>query len=272
MDNITKICYFFWNGASMPWLNTLSVVSFHKYNPDWEIVIYNMTVEHEPDYAPNYMNHTGKDYFDNLRDLPYVKIIEDKIPNDTVHSILYSDIWRREILYKTGGVYSDFDMIWLRPIGHIRNVECIGDPNNFSSLVSFHNYTNGFHNVSNLISEKGSEFDKVIIEAQGGVTKLYDDQAFGTTLLNELYPTYEDIQRDFLRILAVKYETFYPYSTYRLDKLYLRNDLSPLNNNNMIGIHWFCGNPLSKMFINNELYKTECSMNTILKQEGYVAP
>jgi hypothetical protein len=41
MKTIPKICHFIWTSKSpLSLLQLLSVVSFHKYNPDWRIVLY----------------------------------------------------------------------------------------------------------------------------------------------------------------------------------------------------------------------------------------
>lgn len=254
----------------MSFLHTLTIKSFHKYNPDWQIRVYNFKVPFEPSLAPKYKHYTGEDYFRQVRTWDYVEIHDVDLWDQNFHSILISDIWRRGILYENGGLYSDFDVIWLKPVEHLMNVEHVGEWDKFTSLVSYYNFTEGFHNVSILMSTRGNDFDGKIIEAQREVISYsYDDQAFGTSLLNIMYPKYEDIDID--GIVGIKYETFYPYSTFNLAQLFINNDLSPIENNNTVAIHWFNGNPLSKMFINNSLYDNECSMNTIIKNEGYVA-
>ena len=245
----------------MSYLHTMTLTSFHRLNPEWEIRVYNFIYPNEPDYAPKYTHYKGPDFMPEVRTWDWVSIMDIMMNKSDVHSILVADRWRREILYQNGGVYSDFDVIWLKPIEHLQNIEYIGDIENFTSVVSYYGMTEDFHNVSILISEKESPFDKEIIEAQAGVKAFHDDQAFGTTLLNEMYPELDTISYN---VLAVPYETFYPYSTYNLKQLFIENDLTPITDNTL-AVHWFNGNPLSKMFINNELYNTECSINTILK-------
>lgn len=244
----------------MSFLHTVTLTSFHALNPDWEIKVYNHIFPNEPDYAPKYTHYTGNDFLPEVRTWDWVSITDVVLDKSNIHSILISDKWRRETLYENGGVYSDFDVIWLKPIEHLKNIEYIGDIENFTSVVSYYQMKYGFHNVSILISEKESPFDKEIIEGQARVTDLRDDQAFGTTLLNRMYPTLFTIPYP---VLAVPYETFYPYSTYNLKQLFEEDDLSPITNNTL-AVHWFNGNPISKAFINNPSDK-ECSINSILK-------
>ena len=280
MNNIPHTCYLYWNNTPMSYLHVITVLSFHKYNPDWQIVVYNTTyspIDKDRQISPlKYIDYTGDDYFFMLKELPYVKIRGINIDKYSVHSILVSDIWRREILYNKGGVYSDFDMIWLKPMSEFVNIDCIGDPNDFEAVVSFYNYTHGFHNVSNLISEAKSPFMLSLIEyvkerkKMHNIKKIpYGDQSFGTKMVNKIYPTLECITTQFPRVLAIKYETFYPYSTFNMQQLFLHNDLTPLDNKNVMGVHWFNANVLSKSYINEQDY-ADCSMTSILKQEGWL--
>jgi hypothetical protein len=255
----------------MSYLHVVTVLSFHKYNPDWEIIVYNSNRVINDTAISNlkYKDYVGKDYFYMLKELPYVKIREIDIRKYRVHSILVSDIWRREILYDNGGVYSDFDCVWLKPMSEFVNIDCMGDASDFEAVVSFYNYTQGFHNVSNLIAEKGSSFMKSMIDAVRRVRPPFGDQSFGTKMVNKLYPTLESIVDLYPRVLAIKYETFYPYSTFNMAQLFTDNDLTPIDNKNVMCIHWFNGNALSKQYINNKHYD-DCSMTNILIQEDWL--
>ena len=275
MRTIPKLCHIYWDKSPMALLQIFTVVSFHKYNPDWKIIVY-LTKQSYKELGPNIYvpDYTGPDYFYMIEKLDYVEIkeidlVEYGVPLDA-HSCQGSDNFRREILYREGGVYSDFDVIWLKPMSEFVNIDCIGDANDFESIVSFYEYTHGFHNVSNLISESGSSYIYSLIEEQRKVKPPYDHQAFGSVMLNNKYPDLNSITSKFPRILAIKYETFYPYNTFHMDKLFVHEDLNPLNSKNVMCIHWFNGNGFSKQYINTEDYHRECSMTSIMKREGYL--
>ena len=255
-------------------LQVFTVESFHKYNPDWQIIVY-LTKQSYKElganvYVPDY---TGPDYFHLIEKLPYVEIreidlLEDGIPLDA-HSCQGSDLFRRNILYKKGGVYSDFDVIWLKPMKDFAKIDCLGDSRDFESIVSFYEFTKGFHNVSNLVSEPGSGFLLSLIEAQKKIKPPYEHQSFGSTMLNKLYPDWWSVVSRFPRMLAIKYETFYPYSTFEMERCFVKDDLSPIDSKNVMCVHWFNGNMYSKEYINKDEF-TPCSMTSILKREGYI--
>ena len=276
---IPKKCHLYWDRSPMAWLNVLTVVSFHRYNPDWEIIVY-LTKQNADELGQNTFvpDYTGPDYLiPLLLALDYVTIKEIDVRDYGVplcaHSCQGSDNFRREILYREGGVYSDFDMLWLKPIDHLKNVECIGDPEDFECIVSFYEMTHGFHNVSNLVAEPGSPFLKSLIDISKTIPDTViqgNHQALGSTMLNNAYPTLKSITQKFPRVLAIPYETFYPYSTYYIETLFVHTTFAPLRSDNVIGIHWFNGNRFAKEYLNADDYNVPCSMSTILKNEGYL--
>ena len=257
----------------MALIQIFTAVSFHKYNPDWKIILH--LIKQTPDeldktiYVPAY---TGVDYFYLLKELPYIEIrsvdlIDVGIGLDKC-AILAADILRRKILYELGGVYSDPDVIWLRPMSEFKNIECIGNPEDFEETVCFYEYTKSWHNVSVLISEAGSKFNQSIIEAGKKVQPPYPHQAFGTDLMNSIYPTWESI--NFPRVIGLRYETFYPYGILNVEELFVKTNLSLIDSKNVMCIHWWFGHQLTKQYVNNEDYGRECSMTAILRKEGYL--
>jgi len=261
----------------MSWLNLMTIDSFHKYNPDWEITVY-LTKQSPAEMGKNTFvpDYTGPDYLDRLVNYNYVDIkiidIEDYDVPIEAHACQGSDNFRRAILFQEGGVYSDFDTIWLKPISDIEKVECIGNPKDFECTVSFYKMTYDFHNVSNLIAEKNSQFIKSLIDFSKLITPAEikaNHQALGSAMLNRLYPSLSTILPRFPRVLAIPYDTFYPFSTYHLETLFQHNNLSFLTDNTLC-VHWFNGNKLAKDYINREDYSRKCSMTSILKREGYI--
>ena len=124
---IPKKCHLYWDGSPMAWLNLLTVESFHKYNPDWKITVY-LTKQSPSEMGKNTFvpDYTGPDYLDRLLDYDYLDIkiidIEDYDVPIEAHACQGSDNFRRAILFKEGGVYSDFDTIWLKPISDRKSV------------------------------------------------------------------------------------------------------------------------------------------------------
>lgn len=277
MKTIPKIAHLVWFGdQSMPLLNVFTITSFHRLNPDWKIKVYTSKQGNKDfgtlEWIPPYI---GTDYFYMIREMPFVEIIEVDLKDFDcpvhAHVIAMTDVFRQQVLFREGGLYSDFDVIWLRPMSYFEELECLGNPNDFQCTISYHKLTNGHHNVSNIFAEKGSKFLGYTLSECAGVEPPYTHQAFGTDLFNRLFPEKETIDRKgFDRMLYLKYETFFPYGIYNLIDLFQRNDITPAYGKNTMAVHWFGGHPYAHAYIDCNGFDRECAMTMILRKEGLI--
>lgn len=279
MDRIPKELHLYWDGSNMSQLQTFTVTTFHRLNPDWNITIYIPKTIYNGFMRFNFIpDYTGPDYFHTLIQLDYVNIttidLDDYGIDSNLPDILRSDILRYNVLYKVGGVWSDFDIIWLKPMEHFHNIEYYGDVSidDVSAVVSFIYGTYGGHSIGVLIHCKHDKYALSMIEATKRVKQPYSHEVFGASMLNVNYPTLESLQR-FENIIGARFETYYPYNIHppkpTIQKLYNGNDLSCINNNVMC-VHWYNGHVLSKQYVNKDGFSRDCSMTTILKNEGCI--
>lgn len=269
MEDIPRICHLYFGGSGpMAKLMVFTILSFHRYNPEWQIKVYKTKQKNNELGKNKYVSvYDGKDYFYMIESLPYVNIkvidVTDYGIKKDIHSILGSDMFRMKILYDEGGLYSDFDMLWLKPIEELMNVDYFGDIDEFQSTVCFHKWIIGHHTASNILARPRSEFILSIIKEQQKIKAPYGHLDFSTALMNKKYPELKSIP---FPVLALRYRTFYPYSIFNLNQLYKADDITPLQDKNVLGIHWFNGHELSQQYIKN---RQDCSMTTVLKNEGY---
>lgn len=272
--NIPKILHLYWGGGAMSWLQTLTVFSFHRLNPDWSIRIYTPT-------KPNKINakysipYTGISYFHWLLKLDYVNVIpinmEEFGLNLHMHEILRSDIFRYMMLYQYGGVWSDFDVLWQRPISELDKISIIGDCKIEDMGISLckYNNTTGFSSIGVLFATQGHLFYRELIEKCWEVINNFDGsldqlkhQVFGANLWDRLYPTFDDILKKYPDCIAFPYKTFYPYSLYEIDLLYQEPILDKVGE--AMAVHWFNGHKLSKEYMNDRM-GAPCMMEILTK-------
>ena len=279
MKHIPKELHLYWDGSNMSQLQTFTVTTFHRLNPDWNITIYIPKTTHDGSMRFNFiLDYTGFDYFHILKKLDYVNIItidlNDYGIDSGLHGILRSDILRYHILYEVGGVWSDFDIIWLKPMEHFHNIEYYGNTpiDEVSAIVSFIYGTYGGHSIGVLIHCKHDPYVLSLINLTKQVKSPYGHEVFGASMINGKYPTLESLGC-FENIIGARFETYYPYNihppTPTIQKLYEDNDLSYINNN-VICVHWYNGHQLSKYYVNGNGFNRTCSMTTILKNEGCI--
>ena len=277
LKRIPKVLHLYWDKSPMSKLQTLTVTTFHNHNPDWDIRIYIPKQKYTgtSKYIPSYI---GKDYFKTIGKLSYVNIIEIDLKDfgirEDLHNILRSDILRYHMLYYIGGIWSDFDVIWLKPLSYINNITHSNIINNIGITVCFYKNISGHHSIGILLACKKHLFYKELIDKVNDIqnnpekqeksiyNKQFYHQSFGVVLWNRLYPKLTNLLNVYKDCLGVKYKTFYPYSVFELDKLYNTNDISNLDN--AICVHWFNGHPLSKEYINEKKYNHECAMTYLI--------
>lgn len=277
MKNIPKILHTYWGRSPMSWFQTLTVDSFHKYNPDWVINVYvpKQIYTGKFKYIPDY---SGKDYFYMIEQFNYVNIVEvdlnDYSINPGLHNILRSDILRYHLLYNQGGIWSDFDIIWLKSMNHFSNIEYYGNTpiEEANAVVSFTKETFGGHSIGVMIHCKHDPYALSLINLTRQIDPPYGHEIFGSIMISAKYPTLASLS-SFENIVGVKHETYYPYDIHppnpTIQKLYLENDVSYIHNNVMC-LHWYNGHELSKKYINGDGINRNCSMTTILKKEGHI--
>jgi len=277
MDLIPKELHLYWDESNMSKLQMFTITTFHKHNPDWKINVYISKQDYKgkAKYIPDY---TGPDYFQAVKKMDYVNIttvdLDDYGIAHELHGILRSDIFRYHILYTIGGVWSDFDVIWLKPMEHFNNIAYYGTApiREANAIVSFMAGTHGGHSIGIMIHAKGDPYALSLIEATTKVKPPYKHEKFGGDMLNTYYPTLDSLSKHG-NVIGARFETYYPYNIHppnvTIQKLYRGVDLSCINNNVMC-VHWYNGRKESKQYVNTNGFTRNCSMTTILKNEGCI--
>ena len=261
----------------MSYLQALTVVSFRKYNPDWKIFVYvpKQAYTGGSKYIPKYI---GQDFFHIVEKTDGVTI--DTVDLDAynidsnLHNILRSDILRYHKLYENGGVWSDFDVLWLRPVEYFKNIEYYGNTpiDEITSVVSLIKDTAGGHSIGIMIHCKHDEYIKSVVDLTKQVKPPFSHEIFGSVMISKTYPTLTSLS-NFKGLVGVKHQTYYPYDIHpphpTINRLYHGNDLSCITKDTTC-LHWYNGHTLSKEYLNKDGFKRDCSMTTILKNEGYL--
>lgn len=280
MEQIPKVLHLYWDGSPMSLLQSFTVTSFHRHNPDWKINIYMPHKKYEGDMKFSFIpDYKGADYFHTIRNLDYINVIIIDLDyygiRKDLHDILRSDIFRYHILYNDGGVWSDFDIVWLKPISHFAKTAYFGDvpPDNISAVVSFITNNTSGHSIGVMIHAKHDPYIKSVVDLTKNVKPPFSHEVFGAVLLNKAYPTLESIRSKFPNTVGACFETYYPYNIHPPNKtiqnLYKGVHLEPLQNENVLCLHWYNGHVLSKAYVNSGGF-SDCTMTTLLRREGYI--
>ena len=247
----------------MSYLNYLTIISFNKHHLNWKINIYRpikRTLEKSWSTFENKFEYNEKCYFKELNEIENVKIHQidfDKIGFDNeVSEVIKSDYLRYYILEKYGGVWSDFDIIYINDLTSKFNFE--------EDTIIFYKW---YYPVGFFITMPNSRIFQYLLEKCKIHYNSNNYQCLGANLFSNLFENIDikHIQNS-IKICDIDY--YLPFEWNELDEFLLKveNTLPK----NCIGLHWFNGAAASKQYsINLEKrmssFEITCFLDTLIK-------
>ncbi len=280
--NIPKKMYFYWGfNSKMSYLHYLSLLSFRKLNPDWELFLYKPKISSNFILTPyiknnNALDYIGKDYCDKLDRIENLQIVEfdfDTIGIDSSISEVYkSDYIRWYLLWKYGGGWADMDILFIKPLSTI-NVErkmLTGESNKVDTMIIFKDL--GYHPIAFYLASRDNDFFKLIFEKSISSLNMYEYQSIGSYLLGKIYPSVKEIQKLFpgSNIADISVNTVYSFLPRDVKKIFYKNKMKYIYEET-IGVHWYNGHKIAKQFL-NEFDKNRSAIKpcTILELIEYI--
>ncbi len=252
LSRIPKKAHFYWGNEGISFLRYLSVASFRKLNPDWEIHLYLPTRGYRGE-APWITGESyegaqaqGRDYARELFGLPGLHVHEvdfEAFPAVAAAAETYkSDFFRWHRLAEEGGLYSDIDILYIRPMADLHcNHEGNGD---LEAALCLQEYG---HIIGFFLAAPGNPLFRQLAERceEGFDTASY--QSLGSQLMNRLYPSEFAIrqQHPLMRWTNLPMGVVYAYDHLDLGALFESEDLSCLRPETL-GLHWYAGSPLAQ--------------------------
>ena len=185
LSKIPKVAHFYWGNKSLPFSRFFTVASFAALNKDWEIRLHapeelsdslNLTWDsHEHRRLPRRKNAPEiKCYWDKVKAIPNVWICEQDLGFlKSASEVHKSDFLRWGLLSKDGGLWSDMDIVYFRPMDDlylnrkspevvtVNGLKHYVDSSKTTEVVSVTGHTNS---IGFLIAEQGSNFFRDVAE------------------------------------------------------------------------------------------------------------
>jgi hypothetical protein len=140
MELIPKVLITYWGGAKLSFLRYLTIYSFHKYNPEYTIIVYT------PKYPTKDISwntfeqsgvYDGEDWFPKLKDINNVHIVEMDMEtvglNNSLSEVHKSGLVRLGHLSQYGGVYCDMDILFFKKLPEFTKAICSKAPEGYFS-------------------------------------------------------------------------------------------------------------------------------------------
>lgn len=253
---------FFWGGGPMSWMRYMTLESFCRHNPDWDVTLWLGTFgevrkhwsTHE---RQDFVGYTGDDYLPKVDMLSvrrrYVKP-HQFVPHD-ITPVHESDLFRWWLLSEEGGWYADLDILWIKPMEPVR----------------FHTETaicqaNKSLAIGLLGGAKGNPFYREVFKLACERVDPLDYQSAGTKCVHEVLYGKRGIVLASItaETICIRYDGgladlpqnyVYPWHWKKISEFFNAVAKVPTDT---VGIHWYAGTDIAQAF-NNKL--TEKTLN-----------
>lgn len=266
LNNIPKIASFYWGNKELPYLRMLSIVSFHKLNPEWETRLYipNNNYIGNKTWETNEQNYEikTKNYFQHFKEnYPEIKIIKFDFKSIGIDCNIpesyKSDFIRWHLLSTIGGLWSDIDIQYFKSMNHFSK-----NHDNFKDIKSFMCFNNNYHSVGFLLSvSKNQLFRDCFESALNHFDDKYYQSAGVGALIHIGLDKVENLKIN--KVENIEMEVVYPI-TWNNSNMIFDSNSEYMIKDKTIGLHWFAGNPLAEKCVNELTDKNINKINNTL--------
>ena len=274
--------FFYWGNEEMSWLRYMTLYSFRVLNPDWDITLYRdkTPVKHRPWQNPDeqdFFNFRGEDYAPkidalgiNVKDWnPRELTVEERLDlaNSTGGIDLEeaavpaeagpshrSNFFKWHMLGTQGGVYSDMDILFTRPISQFWET--------YKEYDTVLTWDGGYFLIGFMASSGSNE---VFQSAYKSAHRIFNPKVYQgvgqMAVFDSIGCEFGDLGS--ASAMQKKYpnntigffpmDTVYPYRYFQMQEIFRK--LNKSLPEDCIGLHWFAGQELSQR-ANNSLHSS----------------
>lgn len=263
---IPTCLHLIWNEEPLSYLNFCTVASFIHFHPTWTVMLWKIPGNGErrwttPEHKEFYI---GKDYYPQLFD--FSQVVEQDVNMLTnlnlprgIEGVHLSDYLRLYILYKFGGVYSDFDVIYISSINRHLNEEA-----NFGIPFCYTHRDNPYFPVGFMYATPQSKVLEYLLSLIHLMYSPAEYQCIGRYLFcnDRMLPFYSSNLQQFSNNLSAEFQErvhvmegngYMKYNHADAQNLFFTNtvDNRPCWGEDCFGIHWFNGLGVAKRYQNS---------------------
>lgn len=265
-----KILHLYWDLSTFSYLHFLTIESFNKYHDNWDIRIHypkkrNENIDWHTDEQK--VKLTCKDYFQALKQFNNVSFHEINIEVDFLKNaseVIKSDYYRYYLLYTYGGVWSDFDILYINNIFDIIKE----DLNNIIFRCQIENHK--YYPIGLFCSQKDSKLFNFILKQCENFYNKDEYQSIGSEMWNKLFPTECQIYEIDSKTKILDHEFYLPLNAEEVDDIF-QNINNITFGKNTVGVHWFNGCDMAKKYQNQlderlENFQPKCLMDNLIQE------
>lgn len=261
---VPKLLHFYWGGDKMVYLRYLTIKTFTELNPDWDIIFWypkrsfkGKSWGIEPgNQALNLA--LCKDYLPEVMAMNITKIPVDfdKLGfGANMAEVHKNDYIRISALNHYGGLWSDTDIIYFRPIVNIS----VNNPENKDKEVYVCIGDYG-HSTGLNMATPNSYFFSLLVDRMNKEYKSNEYQCWGPDMFNKYFRKMQSITNG----VNIPMDTVYAHNCHNVAELL--NESQNRFTDESIGCHWYGGNSIWGKFLNETGGGVNNLSNNIISQ------
>ncbi len=271
--DVPKTAFFYWGGKRLSFLRYMTIYSFKKLNPDWNIQFYcpikmiskniwkEKQFENQSVNVLNYYQYITH----NLMIRPIVFDFEKLGLSNDMNEVHKSDFIRYYLINNFGGVWCDMDILFIKPMEQL----LLNKNKIKSSSYYYFGKEDGEiegHGIGFLMGTKGSKYYGDVFESAKKAYNAVDYQTIGADLLNREFNS-SILNKIYQDAIPIDTEAVYAINHYNRDFLYNKCNFDMLTEN-AIGIHWYGGSEYVRKLtisVNHTNFKTYKNDGTLIR-------
>lgn len=250
---VPKRVFFYWGNDRMSWLRYMTLYSFRKFNPDWEMELHVSHIDIKNKYwktpeAQDFHSYAGKNWLPEVEKLG-VTIKECPVFFEGAGPSHNSNFFKWNELSTNGGIYSDMDILFVKPIEEYYNqIQYFQTGLSYSTekVTSGHG---GYYSIGFMFSSGNNRFFKDVFNWSIKYCDLNSYQGAGVIPLYKMLKENHLGMRPYHNGLCyIPMNLVYPWRHYQQGDFF--SHCHTTLPEETIGIHWFAGHPKAQEFNN----------------------
>lgn len=264
---VPKIAHFYWGGGKLLYMRYLSIKTFVKHNPDWQVIFW---YPKEPfkgrswytDMYPAKINEElCRDYTTEVMKITTPMVVDFKSlgARKNLAEVHKNDFIRVNAMYLYGGLWSDMDIIYFKSVNELE----VNKPENKDKKVfvciAAYGHSTGFN-----MATPESEFFR---ELRDNLNRCYQStnyQCWGPDMWNRYFKTLDHIKEG----AEIGMDAVYAHDCHHVSELLVKS--KPRFTEHSIGCHWYGGNAIWPDYFNRthggERNLPNCLISELIEQ------
>ena len=250
LTQIPRILHTYWGYNKLSYLRFLTLASFRRHNPDWQIILYRPLMPQQDIQWTTGEQKYDDNYRDYISEVSSLGVSMEYVDFDSINftnsasDVHKSDYLRWKLLHEVGGLWADMDILFTRSIDDIY----FNKPE-FANTNAVYCISGYGHSIGFLLGGIGNDYFKTIHGVSQKEYTKENYQCIGSTLCNKTFPTPASTCKGNIVPHNMSMDVVYPYDANHVKELFT-SDIPGKITERTIGIHWYGGSNIAGIYLN----------------------